>query len=172
MAKSLDKELVEHLYRAYGAQVMRCCLRILHDAEEAAEAAHEVFLNVITSGGDFRGESRWTTYLFKMAKNECLSRLNKAENRRELLAQYGGDPVRPGAMFDPAVLLDLDILRALLGAEDDKTKSMVVYYYLFEMSLREVGEQMGMSHTAVRQCLDKFERRAQANLRKMTKKLA
>ena len=163
MARPLDRETVEAVYRRYGAQVERCCRRILGNGDEAADATQEVFLKLFTRGGDFRAEADWMTWLYRVSTNLCLNRLSKAKNRRRILDHHG-DPVRPRAVFDPAMLADRDTLRALLARVDAKTQKFVIYYYLYEMSQQEIGDLVGLTRAAVNKRLKKFENEARIYL--------
>lgn len=166
MARSLDRKTVEAVYRRYGAQVERCCRRILGDGDEAADATHDVFLRLFDHGGAFRAEADWMTWLYRVSTNLCLSRLSKAKNRRRILDHHG-DPMRPRAVFDPAMLADRDILRALLARVNARTQEIVIYYHLYEMSQQEIAALVGLSRVSVNKRLKKFEDEARTYLQAM-----
>ncbi len=52
-------------------------LRILQDPEEAAEATQEVFLSAYKSIRRFRHESKFSTWMYRIAMNHCISRLRR-----------------------------------------------------------------------------------------------
>jgi len=68
-------------------------LRMLHDCEEAAEATQEVFLSAYKSIRRFRRESRFSTWMYRIAVNQCISRLR----RRPQGAHYSLDATGPSS---------------------------------------------------------------------------
>jgi RNA polymerase sigma-70 factor (ECF subfamily) len=66
-------------------------LRMLQDPDEAAEATQEVFLSAFKSIRRFRRESRFSTWMYRIAVNHCISRLR----RRPQGAHYSLDDASP-----------------------------------------------------------------------------
>ena len=70
--------------RAFNELVLRwegpvynLSLRMLGDPEEAAEATQETFLSAYRGLSRFRGRSRFSTWLYRIASNRCLTRLRQ-----------------------------------------------------------------------------------------------
>lgn len=70
------------LVRLHQDRVYELCVRMLGDREEALDVAQEVFVSLHGALAQFRGESRLSTWIFKVAKNHCLNRL-KSLGRRQ-----------------------------------------------------------------------------------------
>ena len=63
-------------YTQYGPMVIRRCRKILKDEEDALDAVHDVFVNVIR--GKLRLHDRFpSSLLYTMATNVCFNRLRK-----------------------------------------------------------------------------------------------
>src|SRR5690349_10159444 len=62
------------LFGRYHRQVAAWCLRFCGDREEAADLAQEVFLRVHERLGSFRGESRFSTWLYTVARRVAINR--------------------------------------------------------------------------------------------------
>lgn len=69
------------LYLRYRDKVARWCLQICHDREEAADLAQEVFMRVHQHLDTFRGQSRFSTWLYTIARRTAISH-GIARNRR------------------------------------------------------------------------------------------
>jgi len=82
VSTSLERSTVEALYRKYGFQVESRCRRILGDADEAADAAQEVFVTLMTKGGGFRGDATWMTWLCAFQYRDALRALLGAVDRK------------------------------------------------------------------------------------------
>jgi RNA polymerase sigma-70 factor (ECF subfamily) len=62
----------EHSPRIYGQ-----ALRMMQDPAEAEEILQETFLQVVRHIGDFRGQSKLGTWLYRIATNQALMRLRR-----------------------------------------------------------------------------------------------
>ncbi len=88
----LDEELVkrcqrgevqafDQLVRRYQNKVFGLAYRMLGIREEAEDLAQDIFIKAFQSLNGFKGESRFSTWLYRIATNRCLNRL-KEERRR------------------------------------------------------------------------------------------
>lgn len=59
------------LYEAHSRQVFYLCLRLLGDPGKAEDATHDVFLKAWRKIGQFRGESSYRTWFYRIAVNHC-----------------------------------------------------------------------------------------------------
>ena len=87
------------LYRRYQPKVAAWCLRICSDREEAADVAQEVFLRVHQRLDSFRGDSRFSTWLYTVTRSVAINR-GVAARRRQTEAlddESVPEPVEPSA---------------------------------------------------------------------------
>ena len=90
-ARSGDRDAQARLYEEfiYGSQTIRGLLRRAVDSEDEREdVLQEIYLAAISSSGEFRGDSRLATYLFRVAQ------LTVLEARRAANTQKRGGHVR------------------------------------------------------------------------------
>lgn len=71
------------LFDRHYAQVARWCLRFTGDRESAADLTQTVFANAYQHLESFRGTARFSTWLYAIARHECLARARQASRRRE-----------------------------------------------------------------------------------------
>ena len=57
--------------------IFNLALRMLQDPDEASEATQEVFLSAFTNIRRFRRDAKFSTWLYRIAVNHCLTRLRK-----------------------------------------------------------------------------------------------
>ncbi len=74
-ARGGDAGAFEALVRRYQGWVFTLALRMVGDRAEAEDVAQEVFLKAYRGLRDFRGESRFSTWLYAIATRHCLSHL-------------------------------------------------------------------------------------------------
>jgi len=73
-SKQGDGGAMDDLVRAHQARVYAFAMRMCRNAEDAKDILQETFLGVIRSIRDFREESKFTTWLYRIASNACLKR--------------------------------------------------------------------------------------------------
>ena len=76
---SLDerRHLADQLFERHYARVARWCLRLTGDRDVAADVAQNVFIKAYRHLDDFRGASRFSTWLYTIARHECFAHLRK-----------------------------------------------------------------------------------------------
>lgn len=109
LSRLSDEELIERgkrpggeaalavLYERYHPKVAAWCLRLSGNREEAADLAQEVFLRIHERLSSFRGESRFSTWLYTVTRSVVINR-GVAARRRETspLDEEGApEPVEP-----------------------------------------------------------------------------
>jgi RNA polymerase sigma factor (sigma-70 family) len=81
-AREGDKEALEELVRGIQGGIYNLALRALFLPADAEDATQEILIKVITHLADFKGESRFTTWVFRIASNHLLTtRKCRAERR-------------------------------------------------------------------------------------------
>jgi RNA polymerase sigma-70 factor, ECF subfamily len=85
------------IVRAYQGRVLGLCLSILGNFTQAEDAAQEIFIKAYQSLSSFRGESRFSTWLYRIASNHCKDLLRKKSRQKteslDALADRMGDAV-------------------------------------------------------------------------------
>src|SRR5258708_10364210 len=84
-ARSGDQDAFGALVRMHQRQVDTRTLRMLRDTEEAGEATQDVFLAAWQGLRQFRGDARFTTWLYRIAYNHSLRLLD--QRRRDAAAK-------------------------------------------------------------------------------------
>src|SRR5438309_8792308 len=59
------------LYVEHSRAIFYLALRLLSDPQKAEDATHDVFLKAFRKMDQFRGESSWRTWLYRIAINHC-----------------------------------------------------------------------------------------------------
>ena len=75
--KSGDKEAFSLLVDRYSDMVYTICLRMLTVEADAADAAQEVFVKVYRSMESFREKSKFSTWIYRISYNHCISEIRK-----------------------------------------------------------------------------------------------
>lgn len=84
-AKEGDTNAFEKIYRSNVSRIYAVCLRISSDKKRAEELTQDVFVKAWEKLNTFREESLFSTWLYKIAINECLMELRK---RKKWFARF------------------------------------------------------------------------------------
>jgi len=154
-------------YEKYGPMVIRRCRALLRNDEEAMDAVQDVFVNLLRTEGRLR-DSFPSSLLYTIATNVCLNRLrSKKREAGETRFSPGFDA--EGEAFG-AVSGDYDqveaelLVEAILEDESEKVRTICFMYHADGMTLREIGEAVGLSISGVRKRLEAFKKRARLKL--------
>lgn len=91
----------EELFGRYARRVAGWCLRLAGSPEEAQDIAQDVFLLVHERLETFRGESKFSTWLYTVARRVALNRARSQAFRRSESLDVGPEPVDAGAAISP-----------------------------------------------------------------------
>lgn len=76
-----DEQAFAELVRQHQDRIFDLVFRMLGDREEALDLSQEIFVSVHASVARFRGDSRLSTWIFRIARNHCLNRLTYLRRR-------------------------------------------------------------------------------------------
>ncbi|HEX6400220.1 MAG TPA: sigma-70 family RNA polymerase sigma factor [Actinomycetota bacterium] len=121
----------EVLVERHGRRVFNLCLRILGDADEAADASQDAFLSALRKLHTFRGEAAFTTWLHRVTVNACYDELRRKRRRPLLHVVAEGEEDRPlptpiAEDPAPAVELSVDVARALRTVPEEFRVALVL----------------------------------------------
>ncbi|MFC2172711.1 RNA polymerase sigma factor [Acidobacteriota bacterium] len=96
-ARKGDDDAFEELIRRYQRDAYRLALRMTGRHEDADELAQEAFMRAYTGLKNFKGESSFKTWLYRITINLSINSRNKAKRERDRLqpleeARVGTDP--------------------------------------------------------------------------------
>ena len=72
-----NEEACEELFRRYRQRIYIWCHGYCHDIEEAVDLTQEIFIKIFSGVQDFHGRSRLSTWIYTIARNHCLGRLER-----------------------------------------------------------------------------------------------
>jgi RNA polymerase sigma-70 factor (ECF subfamily) len=150
----LSNERCDELYRKHAPGAFRRAQRMLGSVSDADEVVHEVFLQLFERPSKQLEASRISAYLYGAVTHACLNRIRNRRTRARLVQQHQYLLPRsdPGMQPDAAIAA-----RELIEQLPVPLATVAVYYYLDELSQREIAGILGCSHRHVGQLLMRLE---------------
>jgi RNA polymerase sigma-70 factor (ECF subfamily) len=148
-----DLQAFEVLVRRYQLPIFRLCLGMLGNRHDAEDAAQDAFLTAWRAIGRFRGESKFSTWLYRLAVNRCLRHLARQTAQSDELTDRAGTLGDPEAEFEAVQRLE-DIAAAVAKL----TPEQRVPFILREvegLTYNEIAEVLGVTMTAVKSRLNR-----------------
>jgi len=143
----------EELVRRYQHRVFGVALRMLGNAAEAEEVAQEAFLRVHRAIGEFRGESKLSTWLYAITSRLCLTRLGAGDRRlgregEETLLRLANGHANPVAAAERSEL-EAALHRAIAELPEDR-RIVVVLRDLEGLAYEEIAAALALPVGTVR----------------------
>jgi RNA polymerase sigma-70 factor (ECF subfamily) len=160
-AKAGDADAFSDLVKHYDRRVFRMAKQITQNDDDAEDVLQETFLKAYTHLDDFQGNSKFYTWLVRIAVNEALMKLRKRRSDRtvpldEPIDTGEDEMVREIAVWDenPEDTYSREELGEILDQAIQSLKpayrTVFVLRDIEEMSIEETAEALGLSISAVK----------------------
>ncbi|WP_431243613.1 RNA polymerase sigma factor [Flavobacterium sp. P21] len=149
-----ETNLFAVLVDRYKDMIFTLSLKMIKNREEAEEAAQDTFIKVYNSLSKFKGDSKFSTWIYKISYNNCLDRLkkNKKEDLNISIDEFSSHLVKT---MDNALsnLVDAERKQAiqnclnLLPSDDN---FLLTLFYFEDQNLEEIGKIMNINANNVK----------------------
>ncbi|MBU0753972.1 MAG: sigma-70 family RNA polymerase sigma factor [Planctomycetes bacterium] len=141
------EECFERLVERYKDKVLRLAVSVMGPgfSAEAEDITQEVFIQVFKKLSTFRGESRFATWIFRIAYNKALECRQKARFRIPHQGEQAlGNLAAPAENNNPAMHAEkAQSIRAVLQSLDaleEPCRTAIYLYYWMKCSVSEIAE--------------------------------
>ena len=176
-AQAGDQDAFGQLVRAYDQSVLRLAMNLLRSPEDAQDVYQEAFLRVYKNLHQFRFDCSFHTWLYRIVTNLCLDQMRKRKVRREeptVITTAEGVLDRADTMTeqradgDPQRSLFSGQLRRkikeVLGGLTPRDRMVFEMRHYQGLRLRNIGEILGTSEEAAKNCLFRANQKMRAAL--------
>jgi RNA polymerase sigma-70 factor, ECF subfamily len=156
--KKGDKTSFSELINNYSVRVLNTCYRFFPDKEDAEDISQEVFIEIFKSIKSFRGESKLSTWIYRIAVSKCLDEIKKRRRKKrfseigkmlhvdDIAGRLGG-----GAMPDKYIQ-EKDKMKEVMEALDNLPDNQRVAFTLSKVegyTNKEIAEILNTTIIAV-----------------------
>lgn len=162
LAQNGDESAFTELYSRHRPRVRIICLRILRNAgpARAEELEQDAWLNIWRKLSTFRGESQFSTWLYRVAANTCLMNLRRNELHTVSYEDVNGDADADMPRWEPSdgnatargIVAGIDVATALVEIAPGYRQAVVLHDILgleHQESARVTGKSVGNSKSQV-----------------------
>ena len=148
-----DSDKFEKIYTQYVRLMMYKATEILHDASLAEDAVSEAFIRIYKNLHKLEDDipsPRTASFVVTVVKNTALTILKK-QDYTEILPldenMYDEYDIEDNVLSD----ISADEITDMINSLGDDLKNVFIFYYEFDMSLKEIGAALGITaNTAAR----------------------
>ena len=156
-----DRAEFARLVDAYSTSIYRLALRMLGNQQDAEDVLQITFVKAFQHLADFEGRSTLSTWLYRIATNEALMLLRRKDSSFSLDEEKpdeDGEPSQPVELADWTKLPESDLLGAesrlqldrAIQALPAKLRAVFLMRDIESLSIKETGEALGLTETAVK----------------------
>ena len=155
-----DANAFEPLVHAYEKTVYNLALRTLGNAQDAEDVTQEAFLKAFRSLSSYRGDSKFSVWLYRIVSNLCLDHLRASKRRPTQSLTVENDEGEedvldiPDEHFSPEHLLDRKLTRESvqrgLAALPDEARQVLLLREIQGMSYEDIGRTLDLEPGTVK----------------------
>ncbi len=165
------REALDALVRAFQHEIVGYCVNMLGDVQRGADVAQNVFLAAHTALARFRGEASYRTWLFAIARKQCLKEVKWA-SRRPMPSWHEAE----SEASTESVMLELEDkalweqrqaqLSRLLQRLKKRERDIVMMYYYMGWTYAEIAKKLWISETTARRRVQQALQRLEEMMRR------
>jgi len=142
---SSDYSILVNRYKNKAFSMLK---RMLKNEFESEEVLQDCFLKAYKSLANFKGESKFSTWFYRIVYNSALTKLSSQKRKTEsemssvedhfnLESTYGSNEIEITDMNE--------FIHELISKLPERYSAIITMFYLNEMSIEEISEVMGIS---------------------------
>lgn len=155
--KQGDLNAFEQLVERYQTRTYNVALRMLANPDDARDAVQEIFIRVLRALKNFRGDAKFSTWLYRVTVNYCLdvSKARQKDQKRNLPLDehdYLKNRLVDSKMGPEDLTAEKDtrkVVRRAINRLPEHYKTSLILHYYEELSYREVAEILQVSTNTV-----------------------
>lgn len=163
-----DKESLETVILSVQDLVFNLSLRMLGTFPDAEDATQDILLKIMTHLSSFKGESTFSTWVFRIATNHLKNYQKHMFAKFPLSFEFYGDDIKNGKIDDVPDLsqnveksilaeeLKLSCTNVMLQCLDTESRCIFILGTMFKVDSRIAGDILGITPEAYRQRLSRI----------------
>ena len=164
LAQRGDRDALEQLVMSQQHYVFSLAMTVFHNADDAADLTQEVFIRLYRAIGQYNGESRFTTWLYRMVINlgrdelrrrkrqvqQILPATDPGDDERDLIGQVPDTSLSN----DPASLLEHkelgQALRLVIDQLEPQYRQALTLFYFEDLKYQDIADIMDIPLNTVK----------------------
>jgi len=148
-----DVEKLGLLFERYKRMLFGFFYRVIGNKEVSEDLVQNVFIRILRFKNQFRGEGKFTTWMYRIARNEIADHFKKEkkfgykDDISNLSEKIDGDPLAGQRSFKED---QLQLLNYALQKISNENRELIVMNRYQGLKYKEIGEMLDVSEGAVK----------------------
>ena len=171
-----DADSFNELVQRHHAKIYGLAYRMLGNRDDATDATQEAFLEAYKSLQSFQFQSKFSTWLYRIAINACQQHIRKSDSRARTLTSYSKcveeRDLQHNTDFPDRMVLKTERDGLVQEAKDQlplKQREVVTLFYMQHLKYREIAEVLNCSEGTVASRLNAAVRNLKSKLKDLEK---
>lgn len=159
-----DARHFSQLYRRYAGKVFAKCISMLADHGMARDATQDVFIKILLNLSKFTEQSSFSTWVYSITYNYCIDLIRKKKKNILIFTEDMGRVSTASEVEIPdSVILEMETnrLEKVMHKLPVGDKAILDMKYTDDMSIREIGEVLNKTESAIKMQIMRAKIRAQ-----------
>ncbi len=177
-----DQQAFKLLFDKYHVKVFSTCMGFVHNKNDADDITQEVFIEVYKSANKFRGDSKLSTWLYRIAVNKSLNFIRdnkKSDWLRSIETIFTGSPSNEleknhNSGYDPEMIMEnkekAEILHQTIDSLPTNQKIAFTLNKYEDLYYKQISEVMDISLSSVESLIHRAKKNLQKKLLNYYKK--
>ncbi len=159
-------EALEELYRRYHRPMLMFIMRLIQNREMAEDLVQETFLRVYNNRDTWQPRSKFTSWLYRIARNLCIDEKRRYWNRHVHMDSQMNSVVDPDGVYSfvervedkggdaretYASKIDEDTIKSAINQLSDEQREVIVLNKYQGLSYIEIAEILGSTPESIKQ---------------------
>lgn len=169
-----DDRAFSCLIEKHKEMVFTIVIRVVENREEAEEVAQDVFLKIYHTLGSFKGMSKFSTWLYRIAYNAAISHVRKS--KPNFIPLHENIQETSSGTVEVPELLEVneeaqrrEVLSQALGILKQEELLLINMHYQGQMSIEQISEVTGLSNSNTKVKLFRARKKLSETMNKLIK---
>lgn len=150
----------EVIYDRYSDKIYRKCYSFVHNSAKSEDFMHDIFLKILLSLSNFKETSKFSTYIYSITYNYCIDHIRQSKKMQEV--EIAGDFEDDDPNWAETKEMDAQKLSKALDGISTEEKTLILMKYQDELSIKEIGDAMKLSESAVKMRLKRTKEKVKS----------
>jgi RNA polymerase sigma factor (sigma-70 family) len=169
-----DKAAYSWIVNRYSDMVYSIALKLLNNAADAEDLAQEVFISAYQSLKDYRGSSKFSTWLYRITFNKAISKLRKTNHEvtgvtEKNLENWGGNDSDSFRVTEEEE--KVRVLEKVISQLPEDEQLLILLHYFEEQSVEEISAITRISVSNVKVKLFRIRKKMKEMIEMIDKKI-
>ncbi|MBQ1374967.1 MAG: RNA polymerase sigma factor [Clostridia bacterium] len=157
-----DADAFEHIVKKYEKKVYNLALRYLKNRDDALDLSQEVFIQIYSNLAQFRGDSQFSTWIYRVTYNKCVDMLRKTQKLRRNVVMSTDDENffetrdrRASIEEDYEGRETLVTVMKIIDTLPSEQRDVVILRYIKDLSYSQIADVLGIAEGTIKSRLNR-----------------